>query len=138
MWSKNLTLMITSYSKVPNKWVYMFRYHVFFSQKVEFFSAYLSNSNGWKMIKVLALLTETYHIWGIKVIHYLNGKLLDMVKIIQEGLVMTALPASVRISWKVPICYIKGLAHKRGRFSNGRHCKKAWFSEPDMNRWTNG
>ena len=43
-----------------------------------------------------------------RVIQYLIEKLLDMVKIFQVRLVVAALLASVRASWKVTIYYING------------------------------
>ena len=40
------------------------------------------------------------------VVQYLIGKLSDMIKVTQEGLVVAALLASVRTSWKVTNYYI--------------------------------
>ena len=40
-----------------------------------------------------------------KVIQYLIRKLLNMVKMTQEGLLVAVIIASVRMSWKVPIYY---------------------------------
>ena len=45
---------------------------------------------------------------GYRVLQDLIGKLLDMVKMGQESLVVAALLASVRASWKVTIYYING------------------------------
>ena len=41
-----------------------------------------------------------------RAIHYLIGKVSDMVKMSQKGSIVTALLASVRASWKVTIYYI--------------------------------
>ena len=43
-----------------------------------------------------------------RIIQYLIGKLSDMVKIDEDSSFMAALLASVRVSWKVTICYING------------------------------
>ena len=43
-----------------------------------------------------------------KAIQYLNGKVSGMVKMSQQGSIVTALLASFRKSWKVTIYYIIG------------------------------
>ena len=53
-----------------------------------------------------------------KVIQYLIRKLLDMVKMIQEGKVVAALSRSIRTTWKVGIYYINGAL----LFSIWHHC----------------
>ena len=55
--------------------------------------------------------------FSYKVIQYLNGKLSDMVKLGQEDLVVAALLASVRISWKVTIYYINGALLKLNHYA---------------------
>ena len=43
-----------------------------------------------------------------RAIQYIIGKVSDMVKMSQEGLVVAVLLASVRTSWKVTFYYING------------------------------
>ena len=51
------------------------------------------------------------------VIQYLIGKLSDMVKMDKKGLVVAALLASVRTSWKVTIYYINRALLKLNRYT---------------------
>ena len=72
----------------------------------------------WSKFKVLLLLREFrsfyfdwLYFWSpfwYKVIQYLIGKLLDIVKMIQEGKVVAAPSTSIRISWKAGIYFING------------------------------
>ena len=53
-------------------------------------------------------LSYFWYPFRYRVIQYLIGKLSDMVKMGQDSLVVAALLASVRTSWKVTIYYING------------------------------